>query len=102
MTSTTRSHRLIDLHVPPSRPDRAELEKHLPGGDPALLLTALVQITGDASLLDRFGPGLTMEQRADARLLPMGRLPEEDRAELHGLLVEALAEDDPTDFASAR
>ncbi|MER5181593.1 NAD(P)/FAD-dependent oxidoreductase [Streptomyces sp. NPDC002896] len=98
MTSTTRSHRLIDLHVPPGRPDRAELEKHLSGGDPAPLLMALVQITGDVSLLDQFGPPLTLEPRTGGRLLPVGRLPEEDRAELHRLLIEALAEDGPTDY----
>ncbi|MGW1785527.1 flavin-containing monooxygenase [Streptomyces sp. NPDC002143] len=98
MTSTSSSHRLIDLHVAPVHPDRAEVDKHLPGGDPALLLMALVQITGDTTLLDRFGPRLTMERRGFGALLPVGGLPEEDGAEVRQLLADALAADGQTEY----
>lgn len=91
---TPKPHRLIDLHVPPRRLDPSELEENLDAGDPALLLMSLVQITGDVSPLDRFGPLIDFEQPAhkgDLRLLPAGRLPEQEFAELKKLLVEALS-----------
>lgn len=91
---TPKPHRLLDLHVPPRRLDASDLEENLDAGDPALLLMSLVQITGDLSPLDRFGLLIDFEQPAhkgDLRLLPAGRLPEQEFAELKKLLVEALS-----------
>ncbi|MEV5829406.1 NAD(P)/FAD-dependent oxidoreductase [Spirillospora sp. NPDC052242] len=91
---TPKPHRLLDLHVPPRRLNASDLEENLDAGDPALLLMSLVQITGDLSPLDRFGPLIDFEEPAhkgDLRLLPAGRLPEQEFAELKKLLVEALS-----------
>ncbi|WP_106400566.1 flavin-containing monooxygenase [Actinocorallia populi] len=90
---TSNPHRLIDLRVAPRRLPADELERSLAAADTPLLLLCLVQVTGDVSLLDRFGTRLRYEQtgrKGDSRAHPVGRLPEEDLAELKKLLVEAL------------
>ncbi|GAA0957177.1 NAD(P)/FAD-dependent oxidoreductase [Actinocorallia libanotica] len=90
---TSNPHRLIDLRVAPRRLPADELERALDAADTPLLLLCLVQVTGDVSLLDRFGPRLRYEQtgrKGDSRAHPVGRLPEEDLAELRKLLIEAL------------
>src|SRR3954452_1723832 len=87
------THRLIDLRVVRSRLSPDDLKAHLAEGDAALLLACLVQVTGDDALLDRFLPHLRHEatgRKGDTRAYPAGRLPDEQLAELHKLLAEAL------------
>lgn len=98
---TSKPHRLIDLYIAPRRLQASELEANLDAGDAALLLMSLVQITGDASLLDRFGRHLGFEQprhKGDIRLLPVGHLPEEHFAELKKMLIEALTGPAPGEY----
>ncbi|WP_433347351.1 flavin-containing monooxygenase [Microtetraspora malaysiensis] len=90
---TSNPHQLVDLNVAPRRLTAAELARHLAGGDASALLMSLIQITGDTSLLERFGPRLTSEVRADTRLIPIRRLDDEDFAELEKLLIDALVGD---------
>ena len=87
-------HRLIDLHVAPVRLPADELRSNLDGGDAALLLLSLVQVTGDVTLLDKYGPSVTFEASPDPRLLPIGRLPEDALSEVRDRLVAALADED--------
>lgn len=95
---TPSRHRLLDLHVPTRKAARAELERHAVRGEAPLLLMSLVQITGDTSHLDRFGPKIAFETVSDTRLLPPGRLPEAEQTELIGLLADALESADQPEY----
>lgn len=91
-------HHLLDLTVTPTRIPREDLESRAAHGEAPLLLMCLVQITGDSSYLDRFGPKITFAATADIRLLPAGELPAEDRRELVNLLATALDSDEQNDY----
>lgn len=54
----------VDTTISPGHPwpapaDEATLRAHLDRADPGVLLAVLVQITGDAALLDRYAPAIT-------------------------------------------
>jgi cation diffusion facilitator CzcD-associated flavoprotein CzcO len=70
-------HPAIDVEVAPRRLDPTEVRRHAREGDPAAVLACLVQMTGDLSHVDRFGPHLQSRQENDGRLLPRMHLPEQ-------------------------
>jgi cation diffusion facilitator CzcD-associated flavoprotein CzcO len=79
--------------VPEASPgdlDPAELRAVLAGADQALLLTCLVQLTGDVSLVERYGAGTTQQPDPTRRLMPRTVIPEENAAAVRERLAELL------------
>ncbi|MET8352551.1 NAD(P)/FAD-dependent oxidoreductase [Micromonospora sp. NPDC005206] len=84
--TTTRPHEILDLTVHPQAIDPVALRENASDIEAPLLLMSLVQMTGDISLLDRYGDHVTFSASADHRLLPEGRLPDADKEELLAIL----------------
>ena len=60
--------------------------------DPALLLVCLVQLTGDVTLLDHYGPGTVQRPDPTRRLMPATVMPEESAAAVRERLIELLTD----------
>lgn len=82
---------LLDIGVPPVSLDENELRRHCRAADAALLLGSALHVTGDMSLIDRFGPLLRSDPKAEgAALSPMRVLPDEAMTELIDIVACAL------------
>ena len=69
----------------------AELRRNVHAADPSALLMCLIEITGDMSYLEEFGPRLIHPPKQKVRgLTPRAELPAEDLERLVDLLVGAL------------
>jgi len=63
----------------------------LAGADAAIQLACLIQLTGDVSLLDRYGPGTMQEPNPNMRLMPRTVMPEVNARAVRARLAELLA-----------
>lgn len=86
------AHRLFDVKVAPVRLDADELARHAQAADAGPLVAALAQITGDETVLGRFGPLLqSSEWTAWGGLTPPRSLPDDVLAEVVRELQAALS-----------
>jgi hypothetical protein len=76
--------------APETHLDPAEVRGILAKTDLALLLNCLVQLTGDAGLLDRYGQGTVQRPNPTRRLMPDSHMPADSAAAVVSRLAELL------------
>ena len=83
----------VGFQTDPVDLDLATVRATLAGTDTALLLACLVHLTGDAALLDRYGPGTVQRPDPTRRLMPSSHMPEESAAAVRERLAGLLTAD---------
>lgn len=95
----TKTLSTVDLAIEPVRLDREELLRHAHGADAGVLLAAVVQVSGDTSLLERFGPLIqTPPPNFTGRLLPQRLLAPEPLEELVQIAAELFTGEQPESY----
>lgn len=95
----TKTLSTVDITVEPVRLNREEVLRYAAEADTGVLLAAIVQVSGDTTLLERFGPLIqTPPPNFTGRLLPQRILPAEPLAELVQLAADLFSGEQPESY----